>query len=355
VYAVIMAGGSGTRLWPISREARPKQVHALVSDRPMIRETVDRLLPVVSPQQMLVLTNAAYVDQIRALLPDVPPEHVVGEPFPLGTNLGVGLGAAMVAKKDPEATLVVAWADSYISEPDAFLCALSVAERTCHVADGVIIGVNPTFPSTGYGYISVGEEVAELHPERVFWIERFIEKPDLATAQQLVRKWGYLWNPGISVWRVDNLLNLYKKLRPRDHEALTRLSPCLWTQTQVEAIRTELSNLEKIAIDYAIYEKADRLAVVPADLGWSDIGTWASLKDVLPDNVGTNHVRGQHVGLDTHNCLIFGNDRMVATLGVSDLVVVDAGDCILVAHRDHSQQVKDLVDMMRKNGLEEYL
>lgn len=355
MYAVIMAGGSGTRLWPISREARPKQLHALVGSKPMIQETVDRLLPVIRPEDVYVLTNAGYVEQVREVLSYVPAENIVGEPFPLGTTLAVGLAAAMVAKRDPNATMLVAWSDSYISETDNFLSALRSAVKAADVADGVIIGVNPTFPATGYGYIAMGSEVEELHPERIYWIERFIEKPDLATARRLVRQWGYLWNPGISVWRVGKLLGLYERLRPDEYRALTALMPDIGTPRQADAIARGLAGLPKIAIDYAIYEKADRLAVVPANLGWSDIGTWASLKDVLDDNDGTNHVRGEHIGLMTENCLVFGKDRLIATLGVSDLVIVDAGDCILVAHRDKSQEVKDLVDLMRKSGKERYL
>ncbi|MGQ9525747.1 MAG: sugar phosphate nucleotidyltransferase, partial [Armatimonadota bacterium] len=181
------------------------------------------------------------------------------------------------------------------------------------------------------------------------------EKPDLPTARRLVRQWGYLWNPGISVWRVGKLLALYEKLRPKDYSALMSLMPDIGTQRQADAIASRLAGLEKIAIDYAIYEKAERLAVVPANLGWSDIGTWASLKDVLDDNDGTNHVRGDHVGLMTENCLVFAKDRLIATLGVSNLIIVDAGDCILVAHRDKSQEVKDLVDLLRRTGKERYL
>jgi mannose-1-phosphate guanylyltransferase len=355
MYAVIMAGGAGTRLWPISREARPKQLHALVTNKPMIRETVDRLVPLVSLEDVFVITSAAHRAQVCELLADVPSENIVGEPFPLGTMLAVGLAAVMVAKRDPQATMLVAWSDSHISEPENYFASLLLASRACQVADGVIIGVKPTFPATGYGYILMGDEVVELHPERVYWIDRFIEKPDLETAKRFVRRWGYLWNPGISVWRVDKLLGLYKRLRPRDYEALMAVQPYLNTPEQNDAIARELGSLEKIAIDYAIYEKAERLAVVPADLGWSDIGTWASLKDALENNCGTNYVRGEHVGLFTENCLVLGHDRLIATLGVSDLVIVDAGDCILVAHRDRSQEVKDLVELLRKCGKEQYL
>ncbi|MGQ9523417.1 MAG: sugar phosphate nucleotidyltransferase [Armatimonadota bacterium] len=159
MYAVIMAGGSGTRLWPISREARPKQLHALVGDKPMIRETVDRLLPVVRPEDVFVLTNTSYIDPVREALPHIPAENIVGEPFPLGTTLAVGLSATMVAKRDPNATMLVAWSDSYISETDNFLSALAIAAKAADVADGVIIGVNPTFPATGYGYIAMVKEV----------------------------------------------------------------------------------------------------------------------------------------------------------------------------------------------------
>jgi mannose-1-phosphate guanylyltransferase len=356
LYAVIMAGGSGTRLWPISRETNPKQLHALVSDKPMIQETVERLTPLIETQNMWVVTNDSYVYRIRQNVPDMPESHVVGEPFALGTTLAIGLAMLKVAQVDPQGIVVVAWSDSYISNQEAFIDALKLAEEAAQQADGVIIGVNPTYPATGYGYIKMGSPMRNINGGDVFWISEFIEKPDLERAKQFARGWEYLWNPGIAVWRVDKLLGLFERLRPKEYEALKRIEPHLGTREETAAIERELRDLPKLAIDYTVYEKADQLAVVPADLGWSDIGTWDALKEVLPANDGTNVVRGSEVlTVDTEECLIFGDQRLIATLGVKDLVIVDTGDALLVAHRSKSQQVKDVVEELKKQKRSEHL
>lgn len=357
MYAVIMAGGSGTRLWPVSRETNPKQLHSLISDRPMIQETVDRLKPIVSPDQMWVVTNESYIYRIRQYLPEVPEDHVMGEPFPLGTTLAIGVACLKVAQVDPQGTVVVAWSDSFISNQDAFMDALKLAEEAAQTANGVIIGVNPTFPSTGYGYIKMGSPISNMQGGDVFWIEQFIEKPDLERAKRFVKSWEYLWNPGIAVWRVDKLLGLFEQLRPREYEALKRIEPALGSRDESKVIAEELESIPKLAIDYTIHEKAEKLAVIPADLGWSDIGTWDALKDVLPPNQGTNVVRGQDViTIDTEECLIMGDEnRLIATLGVKDLIVVDTGDALLVAHRSKAQQVKEVVEQLRATKRDKYL
>jgi mannose-1-phosphate guanylyltransferase len=232
---------------------------------------------------------------------------------------------------------------------------LKLAEEAAQIADGVIIGVNPTFPSTGYGYIKMGRPIRNVQNGDAFWIEEFIEKPDADRAKQYVQRWEYLWNPGIAVWRVDKLLGLFERLRPKEYEALKRIEPSLGTPGESKAIEKELQDLPKLAIDYTIHEKAENLAVVPADLGWSDIGTWDALKDILPPNRGTNVVKGDEViTVDTEDCIIFGDNRLIAALGVRDLVIVDTGDCLLVAHRDQAQKVKDVVEQLKEQKLHKY-
>lgn len=355
LYTVIMAGGSGTRLWPISREANPKQLHALVNDKVLIQETVDRFRPLLPPENIWIVTNKRYQEQITALVPDVPQHQIIGEPYPLGTTLAIALAMIKVVRRNPEATVVVAWSDSYIAEEENFRTAVKVSARAVNIAEGVIIGVNPTYPATGYGYIQMGEQIWDLEPDRVFWIERFIEKPDLATAKRFAQRWDYLWNPGISVWKAERFLNLLERLCPQEWLALQRIIPYLDTHREEEVLAEALAEVPKIPIDYAIYEKAERLAVVPADLGWSDIGTWDALKAILPPNEGTNRIRGEVITLNTEECLIYAKDRLIATVGLRDIIIVDAGDCLLVAHRSEAQRVKDLVELLRQKGKEQYL
>jgi mannose-1-phosphate guanylyltransferase len=285
----------------------------------------------------------------------VPEDHVVGEPFALGTTLAIGLAMLKVAQVDPTGTCVVGWSDSYIGNEENFVAALKLAEEAAQEADGVIIGVNPTFPSTGYGYIKMGHPIRNVHGGDAFWIEEFIEKPELERAKQYAQRWEYLWNPGIAVWRVDKLLGLFARLRPKEYEALKRIEPSLGTPEESKAIEKEFKDTPKLAIDYTIHEKAEKLAVVPADLGWSDIGTWDALKDVLPPNQGTNLVRGDEIiTVDTEGCIVYGDNRLIAAVGLKDLVIVDTGDCLLVAHRSQSQKVKDVVEQLKEKKLHKY-
>jgi mannose-1-phosphate guanylyltransferase len=282
----------------------------------------------------------------------VPREQVIGEPFALGTNLAVGLAAIHVAKANPDATMFVGWADSYIEKSDAFLKALQLAEKAAMECDGVVLGVRPTYPATGYGYIEIGRPLSGC--EGASRIAQFLEKPDAETAVEFLESGRYLWNPGISVWRVSSLLDLMKHCKYSHYEALMEVSEALGTPHEAEVIERVLRPLDKEPIDTAIFEKASNLATVPVDLGWSDVGSWASLQDVLAPH-GGNVTRGPVIAVNTTNCLIFGQDRLIGTLGVSDLVIVDAGDALLVARREDAESLKDLHNEIRAAGRSEFL
>ncbi|HEY3414716.1 MAG TPA: sugar phosphate nucleotidyltransferase [Armatimonadota bacterium] len=352
MVAVFMAGGSGTRLWPLSREDNPKQLHALIGEDSLMTQTVTRVLPLVSAEDVWIVTNARYVDRIAEHAPGVPRDHVIGEPFALGTNLAVGLAAIHVAKQDPDAIMFVGWADSYIENGDAFLAALSLAEKAARECDGVVLGVRPTYAATGYGYIEIGRPLSGC--EGACRIAQFLEKPDQETAEEFLQSGRYLWNPGISVWKASALLDLMKHCKTDHYEALMEVSAVLGTPQEQEVMERVLRPLDKDAIDTAIFEKASNLATVAVDLGWSDVGSWASLFDVLAPE-GGNVTRGPVIAVDTENCLIFGQDRLIGTLGVSDLVIVDAGDAILVARKEDAERLKDLHQTIRDAGHPEYL
>jgi mannose-1-phosphate guanylyltransferase len=352
MIAVFMAGGSGTRLWPLSRQDNPKQLHALIGDDSLMTQTVSRILPLVPAEDVWIVTNAGYVDRIAKHTPGVPREQVIGEPFPLGTNLAVGLAAIHVAKKDPDAVMFVGWADSYIENSDEFLNALRLAETAAIECDGVVLGVRPTYPATGYGYIEIGRPLSGC--EGAVRIAQFLEKPDAETAVEFFESGRYLWNPGISVWKVSSLLDLMKHCKHDHYEALMEVSDAIGTPDEAAVIERVLGPLDKEAIDTAIFEKATNLATVPVDLGWSDVGSWASLHDVLAPE-GGNVTRGPVIAVDTTNCLIFGQDRLIGTLGVSDLVIVDAGDAVLVARREDAERLKELHKQIRAAGLERFL
>jgi mannose-1-phosphate guanylyltransferase len=357
--AVFIAGGAGTRLWPLSRESRPKQFHALAGEASLMRQTVERVLPVIPASDVWVVTGARYVGRTREELPEVPPGQIVGEPFPLGTNLAVGLGALHVARRDPEAVLFVGWADSYFRDGEEFRRALLAAARVARETAGVIVGVRPTHAATGYGYIRAGAALETS--EGAYAIAGFEEKPDAARAREFLADGSYFWNPGMSVWVASRLLELIRVHKPEHHEALLKVEPHLGTPREREAMEEAFAGLDREAIDTAVFEKAEGLATVVTDPGWSDVGTWAAVYELGAAEGGggageSNVTRGEVFTLDTAGCLVHAAaGRPVFTLGVSDLVVVDAGDCLLVARRDQAERLKELHALAKRAGRSELL
>lgn len=347
--AVFIAGGAGTRLWPLSRAGRPKQFHALAGEASLMRQTVERVLPVIPAEDVWVVTGARYVEQTRAELPEVPAAQIVGEPFPLGTNLAVGLGALHVARRDPEAVIFVGWADSYFRDGEEFRRALLASARVARETSGVIVGVRPTHPATGYGYIRAGRALEGF--EGAYAIAGFEEKPDAERARAFLADGSYFWNPGMSAWVASRLLELIRLHKPAHHEALLKLEPHLGTEREGEAMEEAFAGLDREAIDTAVFEKAEGLATVVTDPGWSDVGTWAAVYELGAEGGGGNATRGEVVALDTTGCLIHAAaGRPVFTLGVSDLVIIDAGDCLLVARRDQAERLKELHKLAKENG-----
>jgi mannose-1-phosphate guanylyltransferase len=352
--AVFIAGGAGTRLWPLSRAGSPKQFHALAGGESLMRQTVERVLPVIPAGDVWVVTGARYVGQTRAELPEVPPRQIIGEPFPLGTNLAVGLGALHVARHDPDAVIFVGWADSYFRDGEEFRRTLRASARVARETAGVIVGVRPTHPATGYGYIRAGGAL-EGH-EGAYRIAGFEEKPDAARARAFVEDGSYYWNPGMSAWVASRLLELMRLHKPAHHEALLKLEPHLGTEREGEVMEEAFAGLDREPIDTAVFEKAEGLATVVTDPGWSDVGTWAAVYELGAEGEGANATRGEVVALETTGCLVHAaTGRPVFTLGVSDLVIVDAGDCLLVARRDQAERLKELHTLARERGHEHLL
>ncbi|MFL6336749.1 MAG: mannose-1-phosphate guanylyltransferase [Pyrinomonadaceae bacterium] len=352
--AVFIAGGAGTRLWPLSRAGSPKQFHALAGGESLMRQTVERVLPVIPASDVWVVTGARYVGQTRAELPEVPPRQIIGEPFPLGTNLAVGLGALHVARHDPDAVIFVGWADSYFRDGEEFRRALKASARVARETAGVIVGVRPTHPATGFGYIRAGGAL-EGH-EGAYRIAGFEEKPDAARARAFVEDGSYYWNPGMSAWVASRLLELIRLHKPAHHEALLKLEPALGTEREAEVMDEAFAGLDREPIDTAVFEKAEGLATVVTDPGWSDVGTWAAVYELGAEDEGANATRGEVVALDTEGCLVHAaSGRPVFTLGVSDLVIVDAGDCLLVARRDQAERLKELYTLAKERGHERLL
>lgn len=348
LYVAILAGGSGTRLWPLSRAQRPKQLLPLTGERSLIQQTFDRIAPLVPPERILVLTERTHADAIRAQLPAVPAANVLVEPARRGTAGALALATLWVEQRDPRAVLACLSSDHLIPDADEFRRTLAAAARAAAGGEYLLtLGIQPTQPSTQFGYIEVAEQVAEYDGYPVFRVARFVEKPQRAVAEEYVRSGRHLWNSGMFIWRVDTILEQFRELMPHLATTLAPLGPLLGTPAGERALAEVYPTVEVQTIDYGIMERAPNVAVVPARFRWSDVGNWAELYDVLPKDAQGNAVHGPHLTLDTHRSLIYSADgRPVVTLGVDDLVVVDTPDVLFICPRGRAAEVKRLVEWL---------
>jgi mannose-1-phosphate guanylyltransferase len=348
MYALVLAGGSGTRLWPHSRIHRPKQFLSIGGERTMLQETVDRTLPIISPERVYVATGAAYLDLVMEQLPEVPLANILVEPAGRGTAPCIGLAALHLRRRDPDAVMAVLSADHRVERADLLCDVLGIGERMARQGHLVTIGIQPTAPSTGYGYIQRG---AQLHQEgdfAVFQVQAFAEKPDAERARTYTESGCYYWNAGMFVWRADRILEELAAHRPALADALAVIDAAIGTPHERAVLEAVWQDIEHVAIDVAVMERTAHATVIPATLGWSDVGDWASLADTLPRDGYGNAISGTHVGVDTYNSLIYGNGRVVATIGIEDMVIVDTHDVLLICPRSRAQDVKAMVAQVHK-------
>jgi mannose-1-phosphate guanylyltransferase len=350
-YAVIMAGGGGTRLWPLSRQARPKQMVRLGGERTLFQLAVDRLEGLFLPENTLVVTVAEQISALRSQCPDIPLENFLVEPMPRGTASVVGLAAAALRRRDPQAVMVMLGADHFIRDVAYFQQILIHSYDLAMDGHLVTLGIRPTYPATGYGYIQRGEALAG-YAFPAYQVQRFKEKPDLAAARTFMERGDHDWNSGMFIWRVDRIWEEFQRLMPALFENLLKIEQAWGTPQQTEVVQSIWPGIKPETIDYGIMERAGRVVVIPAaDMGWNDVGSWESLFDVFsPDENGNIILDAQHIGLNTANSLILADQtgRLVVTLGVHDLVVVDTKDAVLVCSRQEAQKVKDVVNLLKQ-------
>ena len=358
-YAVIMAGGGGTRLWPISRKETPKQLLPLLGKESMFQSTVSRLEQIFPPERILVVTVAEQAREMQKQVPAIPVENYLIEPAPRGTASVVALAAAVLQKRDPQAIMAIQTSDHYIRNRDLFIYLIRAAFDVAQKDYLVTLGITPTYPSTGYGYIQQGEPLEGDHKYPVYMVKRFKEKPDEETAQQLLRSGDHSWNSGMFVWSASTILGEIQRQMPPLFEVVSKIAAAWGTPEQDEVVQAHWFDLKGQTIDYGVMEKAEKVAVLPAGgLGWSDVGSWDSLFDVLlPDMNGNVATSAQHLALDTHSTLVYSKDdeRLFVTIGLDDIVIVDSGDVIMVCKVDQSQKVKDVVEHLKKHHQEKYL
>jgi mannose-1-phosphate guanylyltransferase len=355
-FALIMAGGSGTRLWPLSRQARPKQTLRLVGDRTMVQLAMERLDPLFTAERIFIVTAAEQIGTILRQAPQLPAGNFLVEPLQRGTASAIGLAALFLRRRDPEATMAVLTADHYIADSEAFRRTLAAAYQVAQQGHLVTLGIKPSFASTGFGYIERGELLAEVDGLAAYRVDAFREKPDVATAESFVSDGQHTWNSGMFIWRVDRILAEMQKQMSRFYDQLMQIDAAIGTDRESLVLSYVWPRVAAQTIDYGIMECADDVAVIPADIGWSDIGSWATLLEILPgDKDGNVVIDADHLNVDTRQTLVYGNNRMVATLGVSDLVVVDTDDVLLISSRERAQDVKKIVEKLRTNGGTKYL
>lgn len=359
-YAVIMAGGGGTRLWPLSRKGKPKQLLPLIGQETLFQSTVARLKDLLPPERILVVTVEEQASEMKQQAPDLPEENYLIEPAPRGTASVVGLAAMALQKRDPQATMAILPSDHFIRNVDLFHYLLKAAFDVAEDRFLVTLGITPTMPSTAYGYIQQGVALNGEYKYPVYTVQSFKEKPSEETAQQLLRMGGHSWNSGMFIWRADAILGEIEKQMPSLGNALREISNTWGSPGQNETLRNIWPGLKNETVDYGIMERAEKVAVLPAGgLGWSDVGSWSSLFEVLlPDmsgNIATH--AASHLALETNNTLVYGSgsDRLVVTIGVDDMVVVDTGDALLICKTDQAQKVKDVVEHLKKHRQEKYL
>lgn len=358
MYIVILAGGSGTRFWPLSRKRHPKQLMSVFGGSSMLQRTVERVLP-LNPQRILVVTNtvqaratAAQLDYIRTV-----PIDIIEEPVGRNTAPAIGLAAAIIGRHDPDGVMVVLPADHYILDEETFRATILRARDAALGGSLVTLGIAPDRPETGYGYIEAERSTGSAGP---FPVVRFVEKPPLEKALQFVESGNFFWNSGMFIWQVRTILEQIRVHMPGLHESLAKLhvvgdwSDLPGLNPQIAAIYGEVRSE---SIDYGVMEKAQEVEVVPASFGWSDVGSWRALPEVIEGDESQNVVidAATSVSVDSRNCLAYGGGRVVAFVGVENLVVVGTDDAIMVCDADRAQDVKKVVEELERRGLEEYL
>jgi mannose-1-phosphate guanylyltransferase len=356
-YAMIMAGGGGTRLWPMSRQDMPKQLLPLIEDSSMFKTSVDRLAPLFRPDQIYVVTGQKYFNTLREHAPEIPAENFIIEPYGRDSGPAAALGMTVIHQRDPEAVVAILTADHHITKKDAFREVLAASCELAQQGHIVTLGISPSFPSTGFGYIRQGEELGKVRGFTSYVSKGFTEKPDAEKAVSFLASGEYTWNSGMFIWKASQALDEFKRQQPEMYAQFMELAPTVDTNEFETKLESLWDNITKISLDYAVMEDAENMAVIPVDIGWNDVGSWASLYDVLKLDKSGNGFKGRQpdrVILDTKNTLVY-SDKLTVTIGVEDLIVIETPDAILICHKDRTQDVKEVVNRLLTTKNYKYL
>jgi mannose-1-phosphate guanylyltransferase len=356
VYAVIMAGGIGSRFWPLSRLKRPKQFLPVFGETSLIEDTVDRLRPAIQENRILIITSALHEERTRQLFPWIPPENVIGEPMGRNTAACAGLAALLLRKRDPDARMILLPADHFIGDDEEFLCTLERACKACEGGHLVTLGVPPNRPETGYGYIQHENDQLSIG---VHAVRTFAEKPNAQTAMRFLKSGDFLWNAGIFIWEASAIIQALEKWAPELWEHLEQLDTLLDTRGQHEALEKIYPMMKSISIDNAVMEYAASqkglVRVIKATFPWNDVGTWAEVHRMQEQDSEGNSTLGDAVLIASSGCHVHGEKRLIALVGMHNTIVVDSEDALLVCRMDQDQEVREVINRLKEDGLHELL
>lgn len=352
--ALIMAGGRGERFWPRSRKDLPKQFLSLTDDgKTMIQLTVERILPLVKLEDIFIVTNKDYENLVLEQLPGLPKKNILCEPQGRNTAPCIGLGAMYISKKYEDALMFVLPSDHLIKFNKMFLRTLNdaceVAEKNANL---VTIGITPDYPETGYGYIKFDSHITA---GRAYAVERFVEKPSLEVAKEYLSTEEYLWNSGMFIWKVSSILSNIEKYMPETFKHLETIRNAIDTDNQAQVLEKEFAEIESQSIDYGIMEKAKDIFILPGTFGWDDVGSWLAVERIKKTNEYGNVVNGNIITVNTHNCIIQGDKKLIATIGLEDLIVVDTEDATLICAKDSAGDIKKVLENLKICNRDEYI
>ncbi len=349
--AVIMAGGRGERFWPKSRNSCPKQFLSLTKDgETMIQKTVKRLLPLVEAEDIFIVTNSAYIGLVNEQLPDIPKENILAEPCARNTAPCIAFAAAVINRKYDDAVMLVLPSDHLIGYEDLYANTLKKAIKVSLEDENLVtIGITPDYPETGYGYINFGSETSETVTD-AYRVERFVEKPNLETAKEYLASGKYLWNSGMFVWKISSIMANLKKFMPDIYDGALRIGDAFGTHDFSEVLTKEFYAFRSESIDFGIMEKADDIYTIPGSFGWDDVGNWLAVERINETDDAKNYIEGNVISIGSERSTICGGKRLIAAVGVEDIIIVDTDDAVLICSKNNTQDVKQVIAQLKDQG-----
>ena len=358
MYAVIMAGGRGTRFWPRSRETKPKHLLDIVSNRTIIQETVDRIKPLIPPENILIVTGKKHARELIRQLPEIPAQNIIVEPVGKNTAACIGLAALHIQKRVPDAIMIVLPSDHAIGNTREYLAVISAAARAAGKEGALVtIGIKPTGPEIGFGYLEASDSPERDAGKEVFRVKSIREKPDLQKAKKFVKSGKFYWNSGMFIWKASAILKEIERCLPDLHTGLRKIKEALGTTKEAAVVPKVYQGLASISIDYGVMERADNVLMLAGDFGWSDVGSWDALWEISPKDKQGNALQGSGSAIftDTEGTLVYSPKKLVALVGVKDLVIVETKDALLICKKGRSQDVKKVVDTLEAAKKKKYL